>query len=455
MGITDGGQLVLANQATNRLSVYQAMTGEFVKSVSCPSPVCLLCRGETVYVASRNKNTINVFSTAGWKMTNEVATGLDDLNCISAPSGSRFKGEILAVSSKGGGSMVNIGADTRRLLPQVQRLATIDSTGAYLRQGDRLLPMNYVLKADKDRYLGGNTRFLYEAGNSDYWFSRSEIFGPDASRHSGSPAQNAGGSDLLPVRVASPQEPFATLVPDVSGRVFYKITPKTIAALTLDGAMTVKRLQNVPSSRLPFSGPPRPSTVPALGISAGEKVAIFVPDLESGQVYCFHGDLPAADNTDPDYACADGKFPVKAVMGKKLQFKLPGVAKDTKFTLVRGPDGASLSGDGALVWTPAKAGPADFKVRIEHGDDTSFEHYHVEVTAEQGGVSVAAGATPGRIALAPGACRLAYNCDGSKIILLNGKEISVLDADGRNVLVRASAKRTTSSSSTAPTTTSP
>ena len=93
----DGLLLVVAHEAANKLSVYDVKAAKVVKTVTCPAPRHVLCRGGKVFVANYGKGTISVIDPAkDWAISDQVLSGASGVYYLSAPGGKFFKGVILA-----------------------------------------------------------------------------------------------------------------------------------------------------------------------------------------------------------------------------------------------------------------------------------------------------------------------------------------------------------------------
>jgi DNA-binding beta-propeller fold protein YncE len=105
----DGKYLVIAHQEAKKVTIWDVEHDREIKTVSCPSPRFVLCRGGRCFVANYEEGTVSVIDPQNdWTVRDEILVGAKETYYLSAPGGRFFQGTILATCGPGGGRVGEI-----------------------------------------------------------------------------------------------------------------------------------------------------------------------------------------------------------------------------------------------------------------------------------------------------------------------------------------------------------
>lgn len=138
----DGRHVLVAHELANRITVLETATAREVKSIACPNPRFILCRGNRAFVANYAEGAITTIDCKEWKVLDQAEVGAPRVFYLSAPAGRYCKNILLAVCGadpKGASDdptfhRVDIAADRHSVAPtQLARggpsIVTLDYSG--------------------------------------------------------------------------------------------------------------------------------------------------------------------------------------------------------------------------------------------------------------------------------------------------------------------------------------
>lgn len=423
----DGQHLVVGHATAGRLSVWNIASGKFVRTLAVPAPGPMLCRGGRVFVHSSDDGTVSVFDTKDWSLRDNIKVGAANVRALSAAGGANFKGKLLAItrhdpnkpSSRSDVYLVDVEKDSSQklVIDADVSYAVVDYTGRHVLVNSWCTATWDDFIAGKQLKADGKTSIpdrLYQVANERFWFGRTSIW-------TGTPPQPLSATGRRQV------------MPDVLGQCFATIEytgnsqTRQITIRRLDAEMAVLGSAKIMMPDVEFRE--------GVCVAMDKTVHVFVTDRDSGvvrfaQVKIESRSSPGVGGEAGEFAVKDGQFPAKVLASKALAFKLPGAGAGVEFELARGPEGATVTKDGTIRWTPARgqAGEQEFKIRIQRGKDVTFERYTTHVATGDVAATGPAGGKP--IFVLGDDCRFIAGGDGKSILVLAGQELIVLNADG-------------------------
>lgn len=416
----DGKFVVVAHENDNLLSVWELPKLRLVKEIACPCPRFLLSLQGRLYVASYETGKVSVYSQDDWQLLDQLQSGCQKLLYLSAPRGKFFTGTIIANGlnqAVNGQESVEVWAintvdDTCRLLgKQYQRtFATVSYNGEgvlnFIENGSPFSieyrdfikgsvecpqPETEKFQTDKTNQL-----VLHQPTAAPFWFSCS---GAAMSNffYKGFPPRGAGNL------------PAGTAIPDLNGKYAYLFTQGTLCTVRLDSPplienrrqctamLSLRKPAAIDRDRICFPG--------AISQDGNAYILIVVaPQLYLGvfsnvfadptavQHYGLADNAPAAPPPGPQAGTGEPAVrpsepaPLqdsvrKATVGEPLTILVMSGNTKAAFTLVNGPDNASVSDSGTFSWTPAanQTGPHHIKIRVKSEAGTSFVRFVVDV----------------------------------------------------------------------------
>lgn len=460
----DGKQLVTAHEGSNQLVIWDTLSGRKIKSLNCKAPRALLIRAGKLFVANYGAGTISVHDiNSDWVFKDELSVGNKHPIYMSAPQANYFKQRLLVTCAENDKVEVRLVDVTRDKTTIVYQAGDNDVSLATTDYMGRLVLAQSSFNAGP----GGVTR----AFDYDAFVSRKASDGkrgehndtPLLQQPHSSPLWLGGGSVCagIPVLRMGTFPWQNAVIPDVTQRRFYGLKDATLSAFTLDARTTLLGERRATCSQINPEGKvlkqggrgtlrqgPGSNFAYLTHVSAtlGDKLVLFVYDDGTGMLLrCGttpFGDTPAAlVKADPaKNPPPKGEFPATLAVGKTFQIQLAPAAKNATYALMKGPSSIRIGSDGLLSWTPRAddVGNQELKIKIELGKDVSIKRFRVEVISANvaGAVAAAPGNAPGRHVLLPGNLHLAYSHDYQSILLLNGTELTTLDAHGQRVKQR-------------------
>jgi S1-C subfamily serine protease len=430
----DGKSVVVAHEVANRLSVWDVEARKAIKTISCPSPRHVLCRGGKVFVANYGKGTISEVDPArNWEIARTIKVGRDAVTFLSAPGGRYFQGSILAScvversSNIGEFFLLNTSGGSAAAVKNKScktAVFSFDGKAILERDGFARVYMAETWLSEGRVSIGRNENevLLWQVREGPFWL------GPDR------------------VCTGMPPKIFG---PAGRGLVFGDLT-KPVFHVLEDTKVTTYRFdetQNQVASSPVATSPEynaekskfhrthdvyyRPEAA-----SFGETTYLFFFDPLSCKVFHCATSLGGAGGGSGSVAVSLSGFPAKIVEGQPLKFRLHAGPVKGSFEVMRGPKSLSVATDGLLTWTPTPAdlGAQHIKIRAEVGDRVEFIVLDTEVLGRD--LAAKTGGDPSRIENLGVHYYLADHYDlrpsedGSEILLQAGKELRVLDADG-------------------------
>jgi hypothetical protein len=232
----DEQNLVLAHKDANLVSIWDIATNKEIASFETPEPAFVMCRGSRIYVANYGPGLVSVFDGApNWMKIAEIKTGTEKVAYLTAPGGSAFKGQMLALGDlepeKKQVVFVDTVAKRARLLggPMAMTITTVDYDGKnYIWQGLRGSPSRSIdgfkswpsLVAGRESAAGSrryeSLPFIRQVQTGSYWFGGSSIC-----------------KGMPPVPVGEGRGQF--VIGDRSMQLGYVVTPDILEAVELKG----------------------------------------------------------------------------------------------------------------------------------------------------------------------------------------------------------------------------
>jgi len=484
----DGKTLLIAHEAEDLISVIDLATGKLRQTISTKKPVMMLARGDKLFVGNKGAGTISVFSAKqGWERSDEVETGHPDVKFLAAPQGKYFDGWILVTYQEKSAvarlTMVDANKDKHFDIGSGKvggGVATVDFEGkSYIMQhevhGGGFVSEYRDFKAATQGKEGTSAPFsrdyspyLFQTQRGPYWFGAPKIY-------AGAPPAPTG------------EELGWVVVPDRFATACYGITNDTLTCYGLDTAHTKIGTQPVkfPGDYERFAekaGKPNQVQRYEYGYHDLYNVAVTLEGklylylLSDKQRSVYFATATAFDTSavvPPPVAnlpaVGDGptegnKLPAKVAVGKPVTLKLQGAASTT-WEIINGPAGATVNA-GTLQWTPTKAqaGEQAFKIRAKTGGQTEFVRLQTTVVDISDIASTSPKPTPGQptnprgprpepggkntpnrepeidldavgvFPLADGNVGLSYSADRTKLYVLTGTEVRIVDKSGLTVV---------------------
>lgn len=409
----DGKHVVIAHENDNLLSVWELPALRPVKEIPCPCPHFLLSLQGRLYVANYDTGTVSVYSQDNWQLVDQLQSGCNKLFYLSAPQGKHFAGIIIAngynLSANGQYSVevraINTADDTNRLLAKQSRpsFPTVDfrgegllnfsesGTGLAFKYQDVLKGADELPHPETTTFYVGKTEqiVLYQPTAAPFWFS----------------CNGAATAEFL--FQGTPPKPVNLLrgqfIPDLNGQYAYAFCNGEFCTIRLDTLTIENRCQSTAFAALRknFSYELDSIRFPAAISQGGDAYLLMVipPQLYLG---VFVNVIPpsSAVRLDPPGNAQGGQVgpgePTarpsepsslqdsvrKATVGEALAIPvMPGGPPQAAFTLVNGPDNASVSDSGIFSWTPAasQTGQHHIKIRAKTESATTFIRFVIEV----------------------------------------------------------------------------
>jgi hypothetical protein len=415
----DGRLLLMAHEQADKVTVWDVAAGKVVRTLACPSPRAMLCRGGKAYVGSYGHGKILVFDLATGAQTDELLTGLTDMFYLSAPAGAAFHGRLVATcDDPDGHGNAAVLIDAARDTYEVHKsggIASVTADGKFLIRvgiiGGCWLFDTWSIDGDKPGDAGKvapNLWWIYAAGPGGWMFDDTAVMTPDG-------ADKVRG-DLREL-----------LVPDATRPAVYQLASGIVTAYRTDA--TLDPLGQAPVRYTAVAGQrgrARPAEdvrgmvnpdrrrrehifdAPVAATVDGTLHIFFcnadAPVVEAATFAPFVGDAaptPAvAANSAGVGVGPDEAGPITVPVGKPFSHRVA-VPPGAKATLVTGPTGMALSADHVLTWTPS-AGDAGttqaVKLRIDPATgQPAFVRLTLDVPpppAPPPSATIAAGTTP-------------------------------------------------------------
>lgn len=468
----DGRFLVVTHQTANQVSVYDIAEGRVVQTVEIEAPRAVLCRGGQAFVASAGKGIVSVLSEEkGWRLANELQVDHPNVIFLSAAGGRNFKDELL-VTCHGEGKQgsyqgpkvfhLDVRRDKCRLLG-AHALASVSQDGklVFVQKSFNLSPSGgisafpyagFTSKAGKPIFEGGiqQTPFVYQVQPGGYWLADNMVF---------------GGVPISQVQ----KDVGGLLIGDLAQKVVYAVSENQLTAHSLNvgfdelgkrkvewpaklkneferiGHRLYRQRDYILDFPVAFT---RPGALTMVVIDMKEGVLysartapFVVPSATPGTTPLTANGKPSDEPAAPDdpqraaAAAVTGTLPRLVVEGRPLTHQLSR-QPETKYELMSGPDGLSISGDGKVSWTPTaeQVGVHELKIRVGRGRTESFERPSIEVVdralADSVGGDLAKIDTGDRIELDVDHLAITRGADGKSLLLLQGDTLRVLGPDG-------------------------
>ncbi|QDT12975.1 SHD1 domain-containing protein [Planctomycetes bacterium K23_9] len=410
----DGQYLLLAHKASSKVSVWNVAAQVIDRTIDCPMPGPMLCRGDRVFVANIGKGTLSVYSQSSWQLVNEIQTPSAGELVLSAPQGKYFDDRILlttfidrnlsklyaldikndrydALQDLGGSMAFTVGYSGKVCLEQGQmgfspqgRLHAKGSFDAIVNQ-----------RAVQDFGRNGDTNpLLYQVRDSEFWFAGNKLF-------RGLPPKEVG------------EERGRVLVPDHSVDLMYAIAPQQIVATSLTGSMAEvgQRKISFPKSfermRPKSSGRGRRGSedLQHAAVTLGDRLFVFLYAEESGNVY--HEQLKAfQQSAAPNQSVAASvpsvqrdEIPSQIGLGQTVSLALLPDGGQGEFSLIQGPQEIQIDESGKFTWTPIAKDLGEQRIKIRTVIDGKTDFLRLNTFVVPGDVSKAGGAM---VAASPG-----------------------------------------------------
>jgi serine protease Do len=438
----DGGFVAVAHEPAGKVSIWDVKAGKVARVVTCPAPRHLLSRGGRLYVANCGKGTISVLDPAkDWTLTDQILCGVNEVCYLSAPGGTNFKGQILVSGGKPDDRRfytVDTTKDAARQVPGMVMgsWATFSYNGeSIIQQGSfSSSPSGTVTGFRAAEFLAGDGRgtsgehestpFLHQPRGGQLWMGRSSLY-------AGVPPKRFG------------QDHAGLLVPDLTQPVFYVQDGETVTAYELSAATRqlsdrrIKLSDRYPKTVSYFGAN---TLSPPAAATLGDTTYFFVFDEKAQSV--FHWRTGAGGGTvagTPARAPGPENFPARVAVGSAIFHPLYDREVKGAFTVVNGPKGLSVSEKGVVSWTPdaADAGPQQVKIKAEVDGQVAFLRLSTEVVSAD--LAARLGGDPSKAAdlgvhyIFADGYDLRTSLDGQSMLLLTGKKMDLLDADGLTV----------------------
>ncbi len=491
----DGRHLLLSHQSANRVTVFDIANKTVVEELNTPSPKSVLCRAGKIFVANVGEATVSEFSKndGRWIQSNEYQVDKPNVVHISAPQSRNFKGKLL-VTCHGTDRkasyqdshiyVLDLESDECKKVSSASMASySYDGKLAVTQGSFNLSPSGGVTAYVAEEFESGTanpffrggiqqTPYVYQAYPGSYWFGTNMIFGgnPLAEIH-----KNLG----------------RIVVPDQLQKVVYVVDEDLIKAHQLNTAFNKigqkrasyssgydKKFDHVYHRIYRKRGYILDHPV---ACTLGGKLSIFLLDLKGGLVLAAEAtafketpfgstasvklEPPAKADTPkeqtphrptplptptatrvpsfdvqekPDYDKIFRELPKYAPVGESLSLQLE-IPKDVELAMMSGPDGLNLNSSGSLKWTPKanQVGEHELKIRVRENKQQAFVRPKIEVIDRE--LFDAVGGDLSKLSdfqslpLSVDRYSLANGIDGKSLLLLQGRELRIIDASGRKV----------------------
>ncbi len=394
----DGRYLLLSHEEADHVTVWDVAAGRAVQTIGCPSPRAMICRGGHLFVGSFGHGKVLVFDEKTWGQTDELLTGLTDVQYLSAAAGPAFGDRLIA--SCGGSAnrgtlgdaavVIDVAHDTHQTFDRCGlTVASADGRFVYaMGEGGRarrtadFLDRGREATEVKDHYpVRGE--FAAVAGPSGWVYTEQAVFTPDVS---GGLVELKG--DLGGLVVPDATRP-AVYVLTAGGLAGYRTNP-TLDALGRAAAKVavakqsrarkddVRRFYDLASQQRigVFDAP--------IAVTVDGRLHVFLhesarPVVDTATFDPMGGPADAA--AGPAAAADDG--PIEVSVGKPFTRQVA-VPAGARASLMSGPAGLTLSAGQVLAWTPpaAAGGTTEVvKLRLDRADGSAptFVRYTLAV----------------------------------------------------------------------------
>ncbi len=386
----DGNWLAVLHQDANRIGIVDVRTGEIKKEFPCRQPSFALWRGGKLIVANRRSGSISVYSTATWELLDRIPVGGNDLFYLTAPEKEHFQSLVLVRSSKAnfnsqmGIHLVDLATGKSQLLydNQIESFA-VDHAGksvVFFQRGSGVCSYEDYLQGKKEKsWIRGNVTgapcdwFMRQIGDSSLWiYSNIEIY--------------AGcGSTICSIEPLAPTgySRRSFILPDQNGAYCYAVDDGILNVLSPEAGCAVVASQKFAlpgKSQALLNDYPANLTHFSYAVHHNDDLYVFllkvpVTDLSSPTLYhaVFRGILASANKG----GCLPS-LPAIAFVGTPVSAR---IFKETvtDAAIVNAPDGAVVTPEGVLKWTPQQAGIGHFKIRATIGGVVVFKRFSIEV----------------------------------------------------------------------------
>jgi len=248
LAITENGDtLLISHQEDNLISVWDVKQEKLLKTLRCPKPGFILCRGDRAYVINDGRGTITVLDgTKDWAIVNEILSGIMWADYLSAPGGKYFRGKLLVTGSPDRGrlsSIVDVQHDRAQVIPDhfSQWLATFSYNGTrvILQAPYTGSPPGCVHDFDAAQFLSGKSRittggwhypYMYQVNDNSFWFTCDSV-------HFAFPPTSLIRSETGKVRNTGMIR--ITVFPDVTRPACYVLDTDSVTTRSLVGGLDV------------------------------------------------------------------------------------------------------------------------------------------------------------------------------------------------------------------------
>jgi len=182
------------------------------------------------------------------------------------------------------------------------------------------------------------------------------------------------------------------------------------------------------------------------------KKLVIVPSVESDSLFVRHFDIEKnLKKSRKDYLGITSSPPNSYVPGEPFQYNLSTLSRRRKLTyeIAVGPDGMTVSSEGAIAWNPPYAHRRSHQVVVNVKSESGLEAYHKfsidavpvgrqALISQDGDARSAKGpedlafirVDDNMLQLPPGPVSLSRNPDGRTVTVLKGRHLAILQEDG-------------------------
>ncbi len=476
MAMSENGQyLFVAHEASGTVVVWDVAGDSVAATIATESPRALLSRGDILYVANHGKGTISLFDGGqGWQLSRMVDLDHDGIVHLSAPGGGNFSSTLLA-TCHGEGVQASYQethiylVDTRRGRAEEIRkdsLATCSQDGKFvITQGSFNLspsggiaayPFGAYRRPDAQPTMRGGvtqTPFVYQVHPGTWWIATNQLFA--------APQFNRVHDEVGRV-----------IVPDLSRKVIYALTDRSLTAHQLNVALTELDSRRV---ELPAAQSEDISRIDhflyrhreyrldhPVAWTNGGQLDLYVLDLDTGEV--LHGRtegfaLPESSSASRRPRVADAEssasgspaaapanatpevlagIPELMTEGRQVDHRFRNPGGQLKFSLVTGPEGITVTEEGQFRWRPGSddIGRHRLRIRVIDGSEPFLEEPEIQVVPKSLAEAVdgdLARLQPAVMELDLDPALLRPSHDGESLILVQGNSLRQLESDGFTV----------------------
>lgn len=462
----DGRHLVTAHEQGNVVCIWDVASGELLQKLACNSPRAMLIRAGKLFVASHGERKLHVFDIENsWRLVDQLDSGSERVQYLSAPQGRYFKNELLATCLTEESVeviLIDVRRDSHRKVRSEKyyesrrqpRVVHLDYTGRYVVEQGQFFdasPPGLSTTFDARHYMSDEnaepkrgiheyTPFLMQCHAVPLWVGESGLYGGVTPGRL--PGIESGGA----------------CIPDVTQQRIYRLGDGKLRGYVLNatakplGERPARAFGAQPGELLKIATHPgivrqldfrERSYFTNLAATIANRLILYVFDPETGRL--LRSVTAPLDGQQASPALASGtrpdEFPQVWASGRLLEFLLSDGQRAGKFELLKGPPGIRIDEQGLLRWTPNAddVGEHDLKIRAEVDGKLAFHRFPVKI------VSAEAVAAAGSLAdvddlgnhyLLPGDVHVAYAHTYQAVLLLNGTELRVLDSHGQSVRLR-------------------